>query len=172
MNPYNNDNNLKREELSFEKFLSDILNELGEKVCAMENQENINNKAEKAKIKEIAGDKKEKCTPHKKYIPQIGDEIHIFDGDFKGLKGEIIAEVEAYDSYQIKLSDINAIYVPKNLVKVIKKKSDKEKEERIIKLQEEIDKLVEAKKESYTKIRKLNELLSNKRIELKELLKY
>lgn len=74
----------------------------------------------------------------KNYMPQIGDEVIITDEQFKGTKGKIIAEVDLYDSYQIQVSDINALYIPRNKVKVIKKKDDSIKEETIKKLKDEI----------------------------------
>lgn len=73
--------------------------------------------------------------------PQIGDEV-IAEGAIEGItgtiRGAIIAEVELYDCYQIKLSEFNAIYVPKYKVRVVKRKSDIEREEKIKKLKEDI----------------------------------
>lgn len=73
-----------------------------------------------------------------KYTPQKEDIVQVIDGQFKGISGEIVAEVEGYDKYQIKVDEFNAIYVDKNNVKLIKKKSDSIKEETIKKLKDEI----------------------------------
>lgn len=73
--------------------------------------------------------------------PQIGDEViakEAVQGVTGTIRGTIIAEVELYDCYQIKLSEFNAIYVPKDRVRVIKRKSDIEREEKIKKLEEDI----------------------------------
>ncbi|WP_291567087.1 MULTISPECIES: hypothetical protein [unclassified Clostridium] len=169
MNPYNNNNNLKREELSFENFLNHMLNEIGEKIFTTENRENTNNKIERAKIEIPTEDKKDE------YIPQIGDEVYVLDyvidGESKRLIGDIVADVELYDCYQVKISEINAIYVPKNLVKVIKKK-----EEKISGLEEELDelfdkqrKLLETIEKSESEVTKLNKSIENKHNELRKL---
>lgn len=65
------------------------------------------------------------------YPPHIGDRVVVTEGDFKGIEGEIIAEVEAYNCYQIKVGELNAIYVYKDKVKITQRKEDTEKAKKI-----------------------------------------
>lgn len=92
-------------------------------------------------------DIKDATESKQEYTPQIGDMVVVTGGDFKGIKGEIIADVDLYNSYQIKVSDINAIYVDKDKIKVIKKKVDSEKEEKIKKLTTEIKDIIKKRNE-------------------------
>lgn len=105
-------------------------------------QDNTNkNKTNDTKdIKDIKEQKQE-------YIPQIGDMVVVTGGDFKGIQGKIVAEVELYNAYQIKVSDINAIYVDKDKVKVIKRKVDNEKEEKIKELTTKIKNMIKKRNE-------------------------
>lgn len=129
--------NPKNLEKSFTS-LQDVLDFLsGDQVFVVEKENESSkdlNQTEKCSYNQI------KTTANNKaeYVPQIGDEVIITDEQFKGIKGKIIAEVDLYDSYQIQVSDINALYIPRNKVKVIKKKSDSLKEETIKKLKDEI----------------------------------
>lgn len=110
---------------------------LGEQVFVVEkeNESSKNlNQAEKCSYNQV------KTTANNKveYVPQIGDEVIITDEQFKGIKGKIIAEVDGYDKYQIKIDEFNALYIPKDKVEIIKKKSDAEKEEKIKKIKQAI----------------------------------
>lgn len=165
MNLNNENENLKvsKEDKTFMEFLDYIFD-----TNAFTTKNKMN---ENVDIPKENKEKREK----EKYIPQIGDEVYILDyivnGESKKLTGEIVADVELYDCYQVKISEINAIYVPKGLVRVIKKKSDKEKKEKIAKLKEEISEGIESRNELLKSRQELR--IETKRLEqeLNELLK-
>lgn len=114
-------------------------------------------------------DKKNTTEQKQEYIPQIGDMVVVTGGDFKGIKGEIIADVELYNSYQIKVSDINAIYVDKDKIKVIKRKVDSEKEEKIKKLTTEIKDMKKKRNELENELELLEDHLDDLYQELERL---
>lgn len=143
--------------------LQDLFNAiLGEGVFTYEDNINKDKTNETKNTKGTTESKQE-------YTPQIGDMVVVTGGDFKGIKGEIIADVELYNSYQIKVSDINAIYVDKDKIKVIKRKVDSEKEEKIKKLTTEIKDMIKKRNELENELELLEDHLDDLYQELEEI---
>ncbi|MCD3321628.1 hypothetical protein G8V07_14355 [Clostridium botulinum D/C] len=78
------------------------------------------------------------------YTPQIGDEVIILNSieGVKNVKGIIVDEVKGMEQFLIKLSELNALYVDKDKVQVIKKKQNIEETK---KLKVKIEKLKDCK---------------------------
>lgn len=114
-------------------------------------------------------DTKDTTESKQEYTPQMGDMVVVTGGDFKGIKGEIIADVDLYNSYQIKVSDINAIYVDKDKIKVIKRKVDSEKKEKIKKLTTEIRDIIKKRNELENELELLEDHLDDLYQELEEM---
>ncbi|WP_039230561.1 hypothetical protein [Clostridium haemolyticum] len=87
---------------------------------------------------------KQEIIKEKEYQPQVGDEVLILDSPegIKNVKGTIVDEVKGTEQFLIKLSELNALYVDKDKVQVVKKKQNVEE---INKLKDKIQKLKDCK---------------------------
>ncbi|MCD3216901.1 hypothetical protein G8S55_06490 [Clostridium botulinum C] len=87
---------------------------------------------------------KQESIKEKKHQPQVGDEVLILDSPegIKNVKGTIVDEVKGTEQFLIKLSELNALYVDKDKVQVVKKKQNIEE---INKLKDKIQKLKDCK---------------------------
>ncbi|MCD3340357.1 hypothetical protein [Clostridium botulinum] len=82
--------------------------------------EKLSTKVEESKLH------KEENIKEKEYQPQIGDEVLILDSPegIKNVKGTIVDEVKGTEQFLIQLSELNALYVDKDKVQVVKKKQN------------------------------------------------
>lgn len=106
--------------------------------------------------------------PSQEYTPQIGDEVIVTSGSLKGIKGKIIAEVEAFNKYQIQLDELNALYISKDMVKIIKRK-DNEKVKKIKELKNKIQIIKQKRDRIENELNILDEKLDDTYKELEEL---
>ncbi|KGM93531.1 hypothetical protein IRP63_14135 (plasmid) [Clostridium botulinum] len=76
---------------------------------------------------------KEETIKENEYQPQIGDEVLILDSPegIKNVKGTIVDEVKGTEQFLIQLSELNALYVDKDKVQVVKKKQNIEEINRL-----------------------------------------
>ncbi|QPW62111.1 hypothetical protein [Clostridium botulinum] len=120
---------------SQESILKDLRNNWGDLSKYIEK---LSTKVEESKLH------KEENIKEKDRQVQIGDEVLILDSPegIKNVKGTIVDEVKGTAQFLIKLSELNALYVDKDKVKVIKKKQNIEE---INILKEKIQKLKDCK---------------------------
>ncbi|NFO98294.1 hypothetical protein FDC62_08770 [Clostridium botulinum] len=120
---------------SQESILKDLRNNWGDLSKYIEK---LSTKVEESKLH------KEENIKEKDRQVQIGDEVLILDSPegIKNVKGTIVDEVKGTEQFLIKLSELNALYVDKDKVQIIKKKQNIEE---INKLKNKIQKLKDCK---------------------------